>query len=517
MHLKRLYDLLNRLSSKVGGPRRLADCDSRTGWPQRGVYFFFEPGEMRPSGSPRVVRVGTHAVSAGSQSTLWGRLKQHRGNGKPGEAPGTGNHRGSIFRRHVGTALLRAGRHPPLSSWGDGSSASHEVTVLEEPLEQAVSTYVGQMPFLWLDADDEPSAQSVRGYIERNSIGLLSHAVSIEPPSAGWLGRHAADERIRKSGLWNVNFVGDAYDPGFLDVFERLVEGTWSAPARATVSPVQPNHAGAGVPQELADLKPPVLALISCTKKKATMPCAASELYRPSTFFRLAFETAGRVAKTTRILSAKQGLVRPDEVVAPYEQSLVGASRDERRRWAERVYPQLRACPEYLAAKTVVWFAGESYRMDLLPMVEADGKRCVVPMEGLAQGEQLHWLSTGDAPTHPRQSLPSRAPALPRAAASNAAPSTTPNTQDFRLALQEIKDKAANEGRSSVVVTAGALHRIVGGYPGPHHRMPMCCQAMRAAMQRGDAIVAQPPKGNGASLEIAYSLSPRSRGVNGPA
>ena len=101
----RFYSLLDRLSSRCRGPRLLKDCDGRMPWPRRGIYFFFEIGEGR--GVPhvstsRIVRVGTHAVSAGSETTLWDRLKQHRGNGRPGEPPGGGNHRGSIFRRDVG-------------------------------------------------------------------------------------------------------------------------------------------------------------------------------------------------------------------------------------------------------------------------------------------------------------------------------------------------------------------------------------------------------------------------------
>src|SRR5207249_4529063 len=112
--LERFYSTLSSLALKLGGPRVLAECDGRMRWPNRGVYFFFEPGEHRaaPNGEQlRIVRVGTHAVSAGSQTTLWTRLKQHRGTGMPGDPPGRGNHRGSIFRRHVGTALLGAGRH----------------------------------------------------------------------------------------------------------------------------------------------------------------------------------------------------------------------------------------------------------------------------------------------------------------------------------------------------------------------------------------------------------------------
>jgi hypothetical protein len=42
--------------------RMLADCTGRDGWPRHGVYFFFEGGENRADGSPRVVRVGTYAL-----------------------------------------------------------------------------------------------------------------------------------------------------------------------------------------------------------------------------------------------------------------------------------------------------------------------------------------------------------------------------------------------------------------------------------------------------------------------
>lgn len=46
--LDRFYELLRRLEAVVGGTRTLAACDGRMGWPTRGVYFFFEPGETRP-------------------------------------------------------------------------------------------------------------------------------------------------------------------------------------------------------------------------------------------------------------------------------------------------------------------------------------------------------------------------------------------------------------------------------------------------------------------------------------
>jgi len=102
--LKRFYDILRDLKEKLGGTRKLADCSSKCGWPLRGVYFFFEQGEMRSDSGAglRIVRVGTHALTANSKSTLWKRLGQHKGT-----KTGAGNHRGSIFRLIVGTARLR--------------------------------------------------------------------------------------------------------------------------------------------------------------------------------------------------------------------------------------------------------------------------------------------------------------------------------------------------------------------------------------------------------------------------
>jgi hypothetical protein len=94
-------------------------------------------------------------------------------------------------------------------------------------LEQAVSRHIRQMPFLWVDIDDEPGPGSLRGYVERNAIALLSNFGSadapIDPASDAWLGHWATSEQVRHSGLWNVNHLTDTYDPGFLDVLRAQV------------------------------------------------------------------------------------------------------------------------------------------------------------------------------------------------------------------------------------------------------------------------------------------------------
>jgi hypothetical protein len=225
--LDRFYSLLAQLETKIGGYRYLRTCKGSTGWPERGIYFFFEEGEIRAHQKiRRVVRVGTHAVSTGSKTTLWNRLSQHRGN-LVGQYPAGGNHRGSIFRLHLGRALLKKGKYPTKikKSWGEGDSGNRAVRELESQLEKDVSTVIGAMPFLWVAVNDKSDKQSDRKIIERNSIGLLSNynQRAIDPPSNKWLGHYAADAAICKSGLWNVHHVDEGYDPSFLSVLERYI------------------------------------------------------------------------------------------------------------------------------------------------------------------------------------------------------------------------------------------------------------------------------------------------------
>lgn len=221
--LNRFHRLMVDLERRIGGARRLSDCDGRMTWPSRGVYFFREPGEHRSDtgAGGRIVRVGTHALKAGASTRLWTRLSHHRGQARSGG----GNHRGSIFRLLVGTALIaRDGAEFP--TWGKGNRASREIRHGEEPLEQAVTGVIGAMPFLWLAISDAPGPDSLRGYIERNAIALLSNRGKepLDRPSSGWLGHSCNRPLVRESGLWNQRHVGEGYDRSFLDTLERLID-----------------------------------------------------------------------------------------------------------------------------------------------------------------------------------------------------------------------------------------------------------------------------------------------------
>jgi hypothetical protein len=225
----RLYDLLGWLADVVGGARTLGDCTGYMDWPDRGVYVFLARDERREAdGRRRVVRVGTHAVSAGSDTSLWDRLRTHRGATR-GTYEGGGNHRGSVFRKRVGEAIVeRDGLHGAYPEWGEGSTAGRERRLDELPLERRVSDCLRGLPFLWLAVDDEPGPDSRRASIERNVIALLSNYErdAVDPRPDDWLGAHSRHEKIRDSGLWNVDHVDEDYDPAFLDDLADAVADT---------------------------------------------------------------------------------------------------------------------------------------------------------------------------------------------------------------------------------------------------------------------------------------------------
>ena len=233
--LDALYRLLDELSASVGGARRLKNCHGRMNWPERGVYFFFEPGETRAATDQhRVTRIGTHAVSRGSGTSLWDRLKQHYGTGSGSTShPHGGNHRGSVYRKRVGEALIeRHDLRDEYPDWNDRwSSVSRprgDLRDEEYPMERWVSAYLREQPFLWVNVADRAGPESDRAFVERNAIALVSdfRTDAVDSRSGEWLGRHSPRREIRESGLWNIDHVDEAYDPAFLDRLAECVPET---------------------------------------------------------------------------------------------------------------------------------------------------------------------------------------------------------------------------------------------------------------------------------------------------
>lgn len=221
--LDNFYHLMTMLQ-QYHGDRNLSECGGNLLRQKKGVYFFFEPGEVRHGSNVlRVVRVGTHGLKRGSRRTLWDRLKDHRGS----TSGGGGNHRGSVFRKLVGKAIIEkydlTGN--TAATWGQGNSAPREIRVQEKDLEKQVSLYIDELPFVWVEIDDPAGPDSRRKFIEKHSIALLSNITgNPDLPSGNWLGTKCPHEDIKKSGLWNSDHVREDYDPEFLIELKEYIE-----------------------------------------------------------------------------------------------------------------------------------------------------------------------------------------------------------------------------------------------------------------------------------------------------
>ena len=99
---------------------------------------------------------------------------------------------------------------------------------LETRVEEIVSRHIGEMTVLCAAVDGCRD----RADLERNSIAILS-AEHGDPPSHAWFGQHALSPEIRRSGLWNVDFVGTAPDSNWQDLFSSVMcsdgmeQGEW--------------------------------------------------------------------------------------------------------------------------------------------------------------------------------------------------------------------------------------------------------------------------------------------------
>ena len=133
--------------------------------------------------------------------------------------------------------------------------------------------------------------------------------------------------------------------------------------------------------------------LVSCVSQKYPYPCPAQELYT-SAWFNKARDFVLKSGSPWFILSAEHGLVRPNQVLAPYEKTLNNMGVADRRLWADRVTKQMGLMlPE---TNEIVILAGTRYREYLEPWLRRRFAKVSVPMQGLPIGKQLKWLSENE-------------------------------------------------------------------------------------------------------------------------
>lgn len=152
-------------------------------------------------------------------------------------------------------------------------------------------------------------------------------------------------------------------------------------------------------------------ALISCAKTKADHPCTAREMYWPSAFFRGAWRVAEKQGQRPLILSAKYGLLLPETVIEPYDQTLqipLNLPASVRKHWTDVLHPEWknRVIAPLIAnhvsrGDTVVTYMGGLYNALILSELrgfegpDTDGAPGITikePLKGLGQGKRLAWF-----------------------------------------------------------------------------------------------------------------------------
>ena len=137
--------------------------------------------------------------------------------------------------------------------------------------------------------------------------------------------------------------------------------------------------------------KEETVCLVSCVGVKRAVSAPAKDLYQSDWFIK-ARRYVEAIGCPWFILSAKHGLISPDEVTAPYEQTLNTMGVSERRNWARIVQKQM---DEHMPnASHIVVLAGARYREFLMDYLRRRADTVDVPMVGLRIGEQLGWLGS---------------------------------------------------------------------------------------------------------------------------
>ena len=196
-----------KLHDKFSGLDRFCDDYSEKHIPDNGIYVVFESGETAHN-TDRIVRIGSHR----SQGRLPGRIHDHF-------SPNKDN---SIFRKHIGRCFLGKRNDPFLKEWEKDHreliKAGLEETIDFERLreiEQEISAHItANMSFAVIEAESKLE----RLADELEMIATVARCADCAP-SKNWLGLHHYNDKVRNSGLWNIEGVPRAYQT---NPFDRL-------------------------------------------------------------------------------------------------------------------------------------------------------------------------------------------------------------------------------------------------------------------------------------------------------
>ena len=163
--------------------------------PSNGIYLLFEKREKGHRGD-RIVRVGTHR----GDGNLFSRLREHFL---------VENKDRSIFWKNIGRALLAKDGDPFLAQW-ELDLTSHEGKVAnigkvdqlkKDRTEKNVTNCIQErFSFVIIPIG---RGKETRHVLEERLISTVSLCEECKV-SKNWLGSYSPVEKIRESGLWNV-------------------------------------------------------------------------------------------------------------------------------------------------------------------------------------------------------------------------------------------------------------------------------------------------------------------------
>jgi hypothetical protein len=132
------------------------------------------------------------------------------------------------------------------------------------------------------------------------------------------------------------------------------------------------------------------VVLLGCVKLKLEHRAPAKDLYvSPLWNGRRAYAEAAGCPWL--ILSAKYGLLDPEQTIAPYDIALADLSTSARRAWGDEVVIALQARFGSLEGMTFEVHAGSAYRTAIAPRLRELGAGIEQPLGGLTMGRQLSW------------------------------------------------------------------------------------------------------------------------------
>jgi len=116
-------------------------------------------------------------------------------------------------------------------------------------------------------------------------------------------------------------------------------------------------------------------------------------MYSASNLFRKAYAYCCKKYNALAILSAKYGLLLPEEEIEPYNLTLNKVTADNVKEWSEEVFVQMTKKLNLQDFDIIFFHAGKRYRKYLISKLEKIGVKCEVPLRNLSIGRQLAWYN----------------------------------------------------------------------------------------------------------------------------